>query len=223
MIQFEHVDKYYSGVRALNDISFSLRKGQLAFMTGHSGAGKTTLLKVLLGLERVSSGKIIVGAKDITKFSSRKLACYRRRVGIIFQDPMLLNQSLYDNVALPLKILGYSKKVISRRVEAALDVVDLLSKIDQNTMLLSTGERQRVAIARAVVTEPRILLADEPTGNLDPLLSKIVMEMFEKFCRMGMTVLIVTHNVNLIQEMPYNILHLRRGKLIEKEREHVVS
>src|SRR5690606_1665112 len=187
MIQFDDVSKRYpSGQEALSHVHFRLREGEFAFLTGHSGAGKSTLLKLIMHMELPSSGQIFVQGQNLNKLSRRQLPYYRRNIGLVFQDHRLLfDRSVFDNVALPLQIAGYDPALAARRVRAALDKVGLLHKEAQNPVALSSGEQQRVGIARAVVNKPALLLADEPTGNLDPELSEDIMDLFRQFNDVG--------------------------------------
>ena len=183
MIHFDNLSKRYpGGDEALSNINLQINAGELAFLTGHSGAGKSTLLKLLMLLERPSSGTLLINGKNINRLANRKIPSYRRQLGVVFQDhQLLMDRSVFDNVALPLQVAGQPRKEIGRRVRAALDAVGLLSKERHSPMMLSGGEQQRVGIARAVVHKPRILLADEPTGNLDPALSAEIMALFRRF------------------------------------------
>ncbi|MBB71656.1 MAG: cell division ATP-binding protein FtsE [Legionellales bacterium] len=216
MIRFEAVSKSYgNGYDALSNVSFHLAKGEMAFLTGHSGAGKSTLLNLVALIERPSKGKIIVDGQSLGKAPSRRIPYLRRHVGIIFQNPRLLNDcTVYDNVALPLVIAGYRPQEIGRRVRAALDKVGLLRKEKEFPFHLSGGEQQRVGIARAVVNKPPLLVADEPTGNLDPGLSAEIMSLFEQFNQVGVSVLIATHDLALIGRMHHRILTLHKGRLV---------
>lgn len=216
MIEFEHVSKRYpGGFEALKDVSFTIPRGEMMFLTGRSGAGKSTLLKLIMLMERPSSGRIVVNGHQLGKLPSRKIPFLRREIGVVFQNHQLLvDRTVYDNVALPLMILGYQPSEIGRRVRAALDKVGLLSKEKANPQTLSGGEQQRVGIARAVVHRPPILLADEPTGNLDPDLSRDVMQLFEQFNQVGVTVLIASHDLSLIARLPHRMLTLRDGELV---------
>ena len=200
MIKFDDVSKRYpGGHEALSHIDFHLGRGELAFLTGHSGAGKSTLLKLIMHMELASSGQVIVNGQNLNKLKRRQVPFYRRNIGLVFQDHQLLfDRTVYDNVALPLMIAGYDPREAARRVRAALDKVGLLHKENQNPIALSSGEQQRVGIARAVVNKPPLLLADEPTGNLDPELSAEIMELFEQFSSVGVTVLIASHDLALI-------------------------
>lgn len=215
MIRFSHVSKRYpSGYDALQDINFHLSPGELAFLTGHSGAGKSTLLKLIALIERASRGQVIVNGQNLAKVSRHKLPYHRRNVGMIFQDHQLLfDRTVFDNVALPLVISGMSHQEIGRKVRASLDKVGLLNKERAYPVTLSGGEQQRVGIARAVVNKPPLLLADEPTGNLDPELSREIMGIFEQFSQVGVTVLIASHDIDLITHLPYRILTLKNSRL----------
>ncbi len=216
MIKFEQVSKTYpGGVRALEKVSFNLEAGEMAFLTGHSGAGKSTLLKLISIMERPSAGRVVINDHDLNTITRRQVPYARRDIGMIFQSHRLLkDHTVYDNVALPLIIEGYSQKQIEKRVFAALDKVGLTDKVRCYPAVLSGGEQQRVGIARAVVNTPPLLLADEPTGNLDPELSKEIIGIFESFNRVGTSVLIATHDLGLIARMRYRTLTLKQGKMI---------
>ncbi|MDX2350723.1 MAG: cell division ATP-binding protein FtsE [Porticoccus sp.] len=216
MIQFDKVSKRYStGQEALSGLSLELGAGEMTFLTGHSGAGKSTLLKLIMLMERPTHGQLLVNGKNLNRLHSSQIPYYRRNVGVVFQNHQLLfDRSVFDNVALPLLVSGYQPREVGRRVRAALDKVGLLDKEKQNPIALSGGEQQRLGIARAVVHKPRILLADEPTGNLDPQLSAEIMDLFRQFCELGVTVLIATHDVDLISRMGLRLLQLEQGKLI---------
>jgi cell division transport system ATP-binding protein len=217
MITFEHVSKRYpGGIAALQDVSFHLDPGEMVFLTGHSGAGKSTLLRLVLLLERASRGLVLVDGRNLGKTSSRLAPQVRRRIGMIFQDHKLLNdKSVFDNVALPLMIAGMRYADIRKRVRAALDKVGLLGKEKSWPMTLSGGEQQRVGIARAIVGMPPILLADEPTGNLDPELSHDLFRLFRQLNRQGVTVLIASHDLALIRAMGQRVLVLAQGRLVD--------
>lgn len=216
MIRFINASKRYSsGFDALQNVSFHMEPGEMAFLTGHSGAGKSSLLKLIALLERSSRGQVIVNNQNLTKVPRRRIPYFRRNIGIIFQDHQLLfDRTVFDNVALPLIIAGYSRHDIAKRVRAALDKVGLLSKEKKYPITLSGGEQQRVGIARAVVNKPPLILADEPTGNLDPELSAEIMGLFQDFSDVGVTVLVATHDIALISQLPYRTLTLKDGKLI---------
>lgn len=215
MITFEQVNKRYpGGYEALRDINFSLQKGEMAFLTGHSGAGKSTLLKLIARLELPSSGQLIVNGSSVTQLKNREIAKHRSGLGITFQSPNLLNdRTVFNNVALPLQIQGLTPTTMAKRVHAALDMVGLLNKEKMLPSHLSAGEQQRVGIARAVVHKPPLLLADEPTGNLDPGLSGEIMKLFAQFNDVGVSVLIATHDLGLIASMKYRIIMLKGGTL----------
>ncbi len=216
MIRFSHACKRYpGGYDALNQVNFHIPRGQMAFLTGHSGAGKSTLLKLIALLERASRGQVFVNGRNLAKISRKRIPFFRRNIGIIFQDHQLLfDRTVFDNVALPLIIAGLPQRDIGKRVRAALDKVSLLKKEKVYPITLSGGEQQRVGIARAVVNKPPLLLADEPTGNLDPELSREVMHIFEDFSQVGVTVLVASHDLDLISQLPYRRLSLKDGRLI---------
>ena len=215
MITFERVTKRYSGgFEALSQVYFFLQKGEMAFLTGHSGAGKTTLLKLIALLEWPTSGQISVNGRRLQNLKKADAAKHRSQIGIIFQSPHLLqDRTVFDNVALPLQIKGMPQSTISKRVHAALDMLGLLNKEKMPPAHLSGGEQQRVGIARAVVHKPALLLADEPTGNLDPKLSAEIMGVFEQFNQVGVSTLIATHDLALIASMKQRIILLKGGKI----------
>lgn len=215
MIRFENVTKRYQlGQDALLAVNFEINQGEMAFLTGHSGAGKSTLLKLIMLIEKPTRGIIHVGDKRLCDVRQSQIPYFRRQIGVVFQNHQLLDdRSVFDNVALPLQICGLTLKEQGKRVRAALDKVGLLSKEKQFPLALSGGEQQRVGIARAVVNKPAILLADEPTGNLDPQLSAEIMKLFLDFNRVGVTVLIATHDINLIHSMPVPVMELFKGQL----------
>ena len=217
MIHFDNVSKRYpGGYEALSGVNLHLDAGELAFLTGHSGAGKSTLLKLLMLLERPTSGALLINGKNVSRLSNFRIPSYRRQLGVVFQDhQLLMDRTVFDNVALPLQVAGFSRKETGRRVRAALDSVGLLSKEKQSPLALSGGEQQRVGIARAVVHKPRILLADEPTGNLDPELSAEIMNLFQRFQDVGVTVLIATHDIDLIHRLNHRIVRLDQGSVAE--------
>lgn len=219
MINFINVTKKYSnGHVALNNVSLSINQGELVFLLGHSGAGKSTLLKMIALLERPTRGQIVVSEQNLNHIKSYKIPFYRRRLGFISQNPKLLNNaSIFENVAMPLIIAGYDRAEITRRVRAALERVGLLEKEQCKPFMLSEGEQQRVGIARGVVHKPRFLLADEPTGNLDPKLSVEIMKLFARFQQVGVTVLIATHDIALVERFPFRTLVLGQGQLINEE------
>ncbi|MBE0365185.1 cell division transport system ATP-binding protein [Pseudoalteromonas ulvae UL12] len=217
MIKFQQVSKTYPGGHlALEKVSFHLEPGELAFLTGHSGAGKSTLLKLISLMERPSAGEVFINGVKLNQLSTKQVPFVRRDIGMIFQNHRLLNRyNIFDNVAFPLVIEGMHRKDIEKRVHAALDRVGLLSKVKCYPDTLSGGEQQRVGIARAIVNSPPILLADEPTGNLDPELSVEILNLFKDFNQQGTTVLIATHDLGLIARMKYRSLTLKKGRLID--------
>ncbi len=215
-IEFHHVSKRFdNGQEALQDLTVSFAEGSMAFLTGHSGAGKSTFLKLLLCLDLPTRGQILVNGVNVTQMKGGRLANYRRHLGAVFQDHHLLShRSVYDNVAMPLRVSGMREKEVARRVRAALSRVSLLEKERLFPRYLSTGEQQRVGIARAVVTRPKILLADEPTGNLDPELSRDIMKLFEQFNQVGTTVIVASHDRDLIESMGRRIIELDQGAIV---------
>jgi cell division transport system ATP-binding protein len=219
MIQLNHVSKRYlsgpSDYVALRDISFKVAKGEMLFVTGHSGAGKSTLLRLLTLVERPTRGQILVQNKNLEHLSRRRVPHYRRELGVVFQDNKLLtDRSVFDNVALPLVASGVAQREIPKRVRAALDLVGLLGKEKLHPIVLSGGEQQRVGIARAVVNRPPLLLADEPTGNLDMQLSDSIFDLFHDFNRHGVTVLIATHDLRQVERLGKRVLALKAGELV---------
>ncbi len=216
MIKLEHVVKRYHGQRdALSRVSLVINTSEMVFVAGHSGAGKSTLLRLIMLLERPTRGRITVNDIDLQSISGAGIAQYRRRIGMVFQDHRLLfDRSVIENVLLPLTILGTERKEAFRRARAALDKVRLLTRERAMPKELSAGEQQRVGIARAVVTRPSILLADEPTGNLDPNLSREVMLLFDEFNRVGVTVVVVSHDLSLISQLGHRQIRLEEGGLI---------
>jgi cell division transport system ATP-binding protein len=216
MIRFENVHKRYAGGReALSGVSFHLERGEFAFLTGPSGAGKSTLLRLIALIERPTRGTVLVNNKNTARIPRRKIPAFRQRMGIVFQDHKLLHdRSVFENVALPLVIAGATRREIERRVRAALDQVGLRGRESHAPITLSTGEQQRVGIARAVAPRPDVLIADEPTGNLDPELSFEIMELFTRFNEVGVTLLIATHDHELIDRMPHRRLSLADGQLV---------
>jgi cell division transport system ATP-binding protein len=216
MIQFHNVTKIYrGGVEALRDVTTQIGSGEMVFLTGHSGAGKSTVLRLTTLMERCSRGHIVIGGHNLARIAARRVPFFRRHIGVVFQDHRLLrDRTVFDNVALPLVVAGYTHVEIARRVRAALDKVGLLGKERQFPILLSGGEQQRVGIARAVVHKPPVLLADEPTGNLDPELSREIMSLFGQFNQVGVTVLVATHDVELLRHFGYRVLTLSRGELV---------
>lgn len=215
MLQFINVWKRYpGGVDALKNINFELQHGEMAFLTGHSGAGKSTLLKLIALLERSTQGQVLLDNQNMGRLKKRHIPYARRKIGMIFQDHRLLHdRTVFDNVALPLVIAGYGHHDINRRVRAALDKVGLSGKENRYPISLSGGEQQRVGIARAVVNKPPMILADEPTGNLDPTLSAEIIDLFQQFNQVGVSVLIATHDINLVNQLGHRVLTLSQGHL----------
>ena len=216
MILFEDVSKVYpEDYIAINQVDFHLKKGEMAFLTGHSGSGKSTLLRLISLMERPTTGRIILDGNDLSHVKGNDIPYLRRHIGMIFQDHrLLMNRTVLDNVGLPLLIEGYSRYEIKRRSLAALDKVGLSGKEESFPIHLSGGEQQRVGIARAIINQPPLLLADEPTGNLDPKLSLEILDLFKSLNEYGMSVLIATHDLGLIAKMRYRTLTLKEGEMI---------
>jgi len=216
MIKFVNVTKRYPETGdVLRNVSFHLRRGEIAFLTGHSGAGKSTLLRLIAAMERCSRGQIVLDEQELCHIKENQLPFIRRKMGVIYQDYKLLHdRTVFDNVALPLVIAGFGHHEIARRVRAALDKVSLTGKEKKFPLALSGGEQQRVGIARAVVNKPPIIIADEPTGNLDPELSEEIMLLFGRFQQVGVTVLIASHDISLITQLNYRVLKLDHGQLV---------
>ncbi len=217
MITFEHVSKRYpGGASALLDVNFHIDAGEMVFLTGHSGAGKSTLLRLILMLEKASGGQVAVNGLNLSNISARQIPQVRRQIGMIFQDHKLLSdKTVFDNVSLPLMIAGLRYAEIRKRVRVVLDKVGLTGKEKSWPLTLSGGEQQRVGIARAIVSMPPVLLADEPTGNLDPQLSKELFGLFRQLNAQGVTVLIASHDLALIRSMGQRVLVLSSGRLID--------
>ena len=215
MISFSQVYKRYpNGFDALKNISFTLESGEMALITGHSGAGKTTLLKLTAAIERPTSGSIIVNGQNVSTLGSAAIPFLRRNLGLVFQDQKILfDRTVFDNVLLPLQISGFDARSSTGRVRAALDKVRLLGKEKARPITLSGGEQQRLCVARAIVNRPSILIADEPTSNLDADYAKDIMEMFKSFHQVGVTVLVATHDIELLGNAQQRVLTLRQGEL----------
>lgn len=215
IIEFDNVSKRYGpGHDGLKNVSLKIEKGEMLYLTGHSGAGKSTFLRLVALLERPTQGRVVLAGQDLNLLKARDVPYWRRIMGIVQQNPTLLpNRTVFENVALPLEIAGFRAGDIPRRVRAALDKVGLIQKENLFPHYLSSGEQQRLGIARAVVHKPRLLLADEPTGNLDPELSQEIIQLFSQFNQVGVTVLVATHDVNLLNSMPHRILTLKEGEL----------
>ena len=215
MIRFDNVAKRYAtGHEGLSGVDLHLAPGEMAFITGHSGAGKSTLLKLIGLLERATRGQVWVNGRNLNKLSNRDVPYHRREVGMIFQDHRLLHdRTVFDNIALPLVVSGMGHAEATRRVRAAPDKVGLPKKEKVFPITLSGGEQQRVGIARALVSKPPVLLADEPTGNLDPDLSREIMELFMQFNQVGVTLLVATHDIDLVNRLGKRIISLRNGRI----------
>jgi cell division transport system ATP-binding protein len=216
MIRFDRVFKRYpNGREALSGISFNIETGALTFLTGHSGAGKSSVLKLIALIERPSRGQVIVNNQNTAGVKANGIPQFRRQIGVVFQDHKLLHdRPVADNVALPLVIAGVPRREIDKRVRAALDQVGLLGREKSRPLELSTGEQQRVGIARAVVAKPSLLIADEPTGNLDPELALEVMQLFKRFSEVGVTVVIASHDVHLIDQLGARRIVLSKGTVV---------
>ncbi len=216
MIEFSAVKKQYPPRQvALQHVDLTIREGEFVFLVGASGAGKSTLMKLLFGAERVSSGTLTVDKRKISSLSNSDLSILRRNIGVVFQDYKLLNRrTVLDNVAFPLEIRGLRKKKMRDVSRKMLDAVGLEDRSDSPPLSLSGGEQQRVAIARAFITKPKIILADEPTGNLDPAMSKVVLNLLLDAHRCGTTVIVATHNLPLIEDLKLRTIVLDRGKII---------
>ena len=219
IIHFPRVSHRYEGTGdVLSDVTFTLAKGEMAFLTGPSGAGKSTLLKLVALLERPTRGQIVVNGQNLAGVRPGQIPAFRQQIGVVFQNfNLLYDRSVFDNVALPLVIRGIGHDDIGRRVRAALDAVGLLGKEKVPPITLSGGEQQRVGIARAIVAKPQLLLADEPTGNLDPEMAREVMQLFQRFNEVGVSVLVATHALGLIKKMPLRVIHLERGQLTTRQ------
>lgn len=215
MINFSSVYKRYpGGQEVLKNINLSVAAGEMVFLTGPSGAGKTTLLKLIAAIEFPSSGSVVLNGQNISKLGRRTLPYLRRKLGIVFQDHKLLyDRSVFENVILPLRIIGFDRVEAVKRAHAALDKVGLLSKEKLNPITLSGGEQQRLCIARAVVNRPALLLADEPTGNLDRAYANDIMDMFHAFNQVGVTAVIATHDVEAISRFNFRSIELNQGEL----------
>ena len=216
MIRLYHLHKRYGEVAALRDVNLRIAKGEFTYVTGPSGAGKSTLLKLLYGAERPTEGKLLLGGVDVSKLSARKLPALRRNMGIIFQDFKLIHsRTVAENVGLALEVIGTARPVIDRRVAAVLGIVGLRGRGEEYPRTLSGGEQQRGAVARAIVNDPSILLADEPTGNLDGGMAIEVMEILQSINLRGTTVLVATHDVGLMDRFPYRRLRFEQGRLVQ--------
>jgi len=216
MIRLYHVHKHYGEVTALRDVSVRIAKGEFAYVTGPSGAGKSTMLKLLYGAQKPSEGKMLLGGVDVSKLPRRRLPALRRNMGIVFQDFKLIDsRTVAENVGLALEVIGTARPVIERRVSAVLGIVGLRGRGQEHPRTMSGGEQQRVAVARAIVNDPSILLADEPTGNLDGGMAIEVMEILQSINLRGTTVLVATHDAGLMERFPYRRLRFEHGKLVK--------
>lgn len=222
MIRFEQVTKrFVSGFEALSELSFEVQRGEMVFVTGHSGAGKSTLLRLIAVIDRPTRGTVFALSQPVSRFAARAVPAYRRELGLVFQDHRLLfDRSVFENVALPLIVAGVRSDEIAKRVRGALERVGLASKEKALPITLSGGEQQRVGIARAAVARPQIILADEPTGNLDPELSAEIMMLFVELNRSGTTVLVASHDLHLVRQLEKRVLVLDHGRLIDDFRPH---
>ena len=217
MIEFKNVCMKYktNGAVALNNVSVKIDNGEFVFVVGASGAGKSSFLNVIMGQEKIDSGSVIVGQYNLAKIKRRELPYLRRMLGIVFQDFRLIpKMTVYDNVAFALRVIGMSERRITKRVRYVLRLVDLASKAKNYPNQLSTGERQRVAIARALVNNPDVIIADEPTGNLDPVLSGDIMTLFDKINALGATVVVVTHDLELVHQFDHRVVTIENGRIV---------
>ena len=219
MIEFKDVTKEYSkGIAALNGVNLKIEKGEFAFIVGDSGSGKSTLIRLLLKELDPTSGSIIVNGQNLNRLKHRKIPQYRRHLGVVFQDFRLLkDRNIYENIAFALRVTETSPRIIKQKVPAALSLVGLAQKYKAFPKELSGGEQQRVAIARAIVNEPAILLADETTGNLDPTNSWEIMKLLEEANERGTTVLVVTHNQEIVNEMKKRVITMKKGVIVSDE------
>ena len=217
LLRFDQVCKHYPGGQtALDDITFDVAAGEMLFITGHSGAGKSTLLRLIHLSERASRGVVMIGGQNLARIGRRGVPRMRRKVGVVFQDHRLLvERTVFDNVALPLMIAGAARSDIGRRVRTVLDRVGLLERASAFPRALSSGEQQRVGIARAVVAAPPLLVADEPTGNLDPKLASEIMQLFAELPAAGTTVLVASHDLHLVRQLQKRVLVLDHGRLVD--------
>ena len=220
MINFDNVSKQYknSNTPALNDINLNIEQGEFVFLVGQSGSGKSSLLRLLLKEEKPSSGTVTVDGINVAKLPNRKVPAFRRTMGIVFQDFRLLpGKSVFDNVAFGMEVIGKSKKEIRQRIPAILDLVGLDEKAHRLPSELSGGEQQRVALARAFVNKPKLLLADEPTGNLDPSTSVGIMKLLDRINRTGTTIVMATHDVAIVDQMRKRIVQMENGNIIRDQ------
>lgn len=215
MITFSHVYKTYPGpVHALRDVTIEIQKGEFLFLTGPSGAGKTTLFRMISAFDKPSSGKVIVAGHDISEMTSNQVPFFRRKIGVVFQDFRLLRgRTVFENVALPLEIRGEKPAAVAKRVEEVLESVGLIYKKKSFIEQLSGGEQQRVAIARSLIHQPGVLIADEPTGNLDPQMSEEIMDLLERVNAQGTTVFVATHDLELVKRRSKRVVKIRAGEI----------
>jgi cell division transport system ATP-binding protein len=225
VLRFDHVSKRYPGGHvALNDVSFDVEAGEMLFITGHSGAGKSTLLRLIHLSERASQGAVLIDGKNLAQVRRGAVPKARRRVGVVFQDHrLLMDRTVFDNVALPLIIGGAPRADIGKRVRAVLEKVGLAARERALPIALSSGEQQRVGIARAVVAQPALLVADEPTGNLDPQLAAEIMQLFAGLPALGTAVLVASHDLHLVRRLQKRVLVLDHGRLIDDFRPEVAA
>ena len=217
MIEFNGVSMRYktNGARALDNVNVKIEDGEFVFIVGASGAGKSSFLNVIMGQENVDAGSVTVGSYNLQRMKKKELPYLRRKLGIVFQDFRLIpKMTVYDNVAFALRVIGMGEKKITKRVLYVLKLVDLSDKKDSYPNQLSTGERQRVAIARSLVNNPDVIIADEPTGNLDPLLSNDIMSLFDKINALGATVVVVTHDLELVHQFDHRVVTIENGKIV---------
>ena len=220
IIAMDHISKQYStGVEALSDVSIRIHKGEFVFVVGKSGSGKSTFIKLLLKELNPTEGRIFVGGRQVTNLKRKQVSLYRRKIGVVFQDFRLLkNKTVFENVAFAQEIIGMTKRDIARNVPIMLEMVGLKGKEKMYQHELSGGEQQRVAIARALINQPTILLADEPTGNLDPKTAWDIMMLLEEVNKMGTTVVVVTHNNDVVDVMQKRVINLEDGVLVRDEK-----
>lgn len=213
MIEFSHVYKTYPGpIHALKNINLSIEKGEFIYITGSSGAGKTTLFRLMSAYDKPTSGKVSVAGYDLDEISEDDVPFYRRKIGVVFQDFRLLNgYTIVENIALPLKVLGHKSQYINKKVEEILELVGLTHRLNFYPHQISGGEKQRTAIARALIHHPEVLIADEPTGNLDPELSLEIIKIFENINAQGTTIFVATHDINIVDKSDKKRLHINNG------------
>lgn len=215
MITFEEVTKKFGSIVALEDVSFKVDEGEFAFITGPSGAGKTTVIKLLLRQLRPDNGKILIDGKDISTIKSRDIPFYRRKIGVVFQDFKLLSDmTVYENIGLALQVAGIEKDKANKKIKEALEEVGLLDRANLFPRQLAGGELQRAVLARALIVNPKLILADEPTGNLDPVTSRQIVSLLDKATGGGTTVLMATHNAEIVNSLKRHVIQLKKGKVV---------